>query len=351
MRSCSAAALTLIVVFVISGCQQSDPNQSFLHTYATEVATPAYETLLLEANRLSTATDLCATPLPETFTTNSQRYWRSTMMAWQAAKPIRFGAVIDQRIDWEFQFWPDKKNLVARKTAPLLKQATPLSSEQLANSSVVLHGLSALELLLFDPATIDSANPERYCELTQWIGKNIATNAKLLDSGWALLQPEFIAPSEQSDEFGSLKIATAKLLDGYRVTLEELGRQKIGEAIGDTTNTRANPYFLESWRSQHSWQNISANLASMNKLFVAGGLSVYLKELGLLEVNNKLQQQLDLLNSAAKKINPPLFTSLEEQTKNLRDLQQLAQDLSLLLNKDIIEVLDLPSGFNDQDGD
>ncbi|BFM06300.1 imelysin family protein [Halioxenophilus aromaticivorans] len=340
-----------ISAVLLHGCQKTDPSQIFLQTYATQVATPYYWQLVSAADQLHSTTEQCDSNNPTDFITASQSQWQNTMSAWQKAKTVRFGPVVDERIDWEFQFWPDKKNLVAKKMQPFLKQAEPITDEQMSKSSVVLHGLSAMEYLLFDPSIVDSANPERLCESVQWIGQAIAKNAKTLDSAWALLQPDFTAPSETSDQFTSIEIAVAKVLDSYLVTLEEFANRKIGDAIGTEQAPRANPYFLESWRSQHSWQNIAANISAVNELFTQGGFSQYLTELGFTELEQQLQSALDVMNTAADAITPPLFSTLEQQTEALRQVQQSANDLRYILQNDITEVLNLPVGFNDQDGD
>ena len=268
-----------------------------------------------------------------------------------ASESIRFGPVVEQRIDWEFQFWPDKKNLVAKKTLPILKQSQVITDEQMSKSSVVLHGLSALEFLLFDPAVLETANADRYCEAVQWISQALAKNAKILDSAWALLQPDFTSPNESSDQFASPEIAVAKILDSYLVTLEELTNRKITEAVGEDENARINPYFLESWRSQNSWQNMQANLTSINALFGPGGFSQYLQDLGFDALNSQLETQLAAVNQAAQAVSAPLFSQLEQQAQPLRALQHELSLLRTILEDDITDVLNLPVGFNDQDGD
>lgn len=341
----------VIVTALATGCQRSDPNQAFLQAFASQVAAPNYQTLVEQTQQLHSATQQCDSQNLASFVAATQGSWAAAMSAWQTAKIIRFGPVVEQRIDWEFQFWPDKKNLVAKKARPLLKQSEAISDQQMAKSSVVLHGLSALEFLLYDPAVIKTANPDRYCEAARWIGQAIAEHAKVLDSAWALLQPDFIAPSENSDHFASAEIAVAKILDSYLVTLEELTNRKIAEAIGEDDNARLNPYFLESWRSQHSWQNMQANLAAVNALFGPGGFSQYLQDLGFSELNTQLSQQMAAVNQAAAGVSPPLFSNLKQQAQPLRALQQELLQLRSILEDDITDVLDLPVGFNDQDGD
>lgn len=352
MKIRSKVTVCALALFLLAGCEKkTDPSNTFLTAYAQQVAAPAYDRLRAAADNLNTITSTCASSNLDAFLPAAQSEWRTTMTAWQEAKVIRFGPVSDQRLDWEFQFWPDKKNLVAKKTMAFMKQQEPLTEEQLAQSSVVLHGLSAMELLLFDPAIATAAAPGRFCEMTEWVGKSIAEHAKILDSSWALLQPEFIAPGEESEQFASSDVAIAKVLDSYLVTLEELSKQKIGEVIGEDDKARTNAYFLESWRSQNSWQNIAANIKAIDALFNQGGFITYLNELGFTELSQQLKAKLAALDSAAARIKPPLFTSLDEQKTALRAVQTAALDLRSLFKNDITQVLNLPVGFNDKDGD
>ena len=72
------------------------------------------------------------------------------------------------------QFWPDKKNLVARQVTALLGAKPNLTQADLDGASVVVQGLSAYEYVLFDK-TIDlgdSATKARYCPLLTSIGEH-----------------------------------------------------------------------------------------------------------------------------------------------------------------------------------
>ena len=96
---------------------------------------------------------------------------------------------------------------------------------------------------------------------------------------------------------------------------------------------------------------MQANLAAVNALFGPGGFSQYLQDLGFSELNTQLSQQMAAVNQAAAGVSPPLFSNLKQQAQPLRALQQELLQLRSILEDDITDVLDLPVGFNDQDGD
>ncbi|WP_317930771.1 imelysin family protein [Halioxenophilus sp. WMMB6] len=333
----------------LSGCQKTAPEEIFLQTLNNQVIEPNYHQLVESSQAVESATASCSEESMAEFLPAAQSSWREAMMAWQRAKVIGFGPMTEQRLDWEFQFWPDKKNLVAKKAKTLLKKETPLTAEELNHSSVVLHGLSALEYLLFDPTAQTGFATGRYCELTRWIGQQMVVSSKALDSSWALVKPEFVAPNAESENFESATQAIGMVLDDYLLSLQSISKDKILGALGETGT--ANPYFLESWRAQHSWQNIEANISAVNQLFQQGGFIAYLESLGLHELAGQLQQRLAALNEAAGKIEPPLFSSLDQQAEPLKQVAATAKALRLLLQQDTTQVLKLPIGFNDSDGD
>ncbi len=350
MRLCSLLAVVMLAVALI-GCEKSDPNTELLQSFHTQLAQPAYAKLVSVTELNQARTQQCDPQNLASFLTDAQQSWRQTMAAWQEARVIRFGPIVEQRLDWEFQFWPDKKNLVAKKALALLKKDQPLDEQTLEKSSVVLHGLSALEFMLFDPSAQEKAQPERFCELTQWIGQALHTNAQRLQKSWDQQSSEFLAPGDQSEFYPTFEVALGKIVDSYLITLENVSKQKIGSVIGEHSESKANPYFLESWRSENSWQNISANLIATHRFFHEGGFLSYLQSLGHESLATELNGALLRVNQKSAQVKAPLFSQLDEKSPALRELQSAVINLKNLLKNKATDALNLPIGFNDNDGD
>ncbi|MDY0415960.1 MAG: imelysin family protein, partial [Pseudomonas sp.] len=71
--------------------------------------------------------------------------------AWAALQPLLIGPLNEGNRTWQVQFWPDKKNLVARQVKQFLKANPEPTLADLQRGSVVVQGLSAYEYLVFDP--------------------------------------------------------------------------------------------------------------------------------------------------------------------------------------------------------
>jgi len=61
----------------------------------------------------------CADPASES-RADVEQAWQQAFMAWQAVRFVDFGPVEAENRAWQFQFWPDPKNLIARKARHLL---------------------------------------------------------------------------------------------------------------------------------------------------------------------------------------------------------------------------------------
>ena len=99
---------------------------------------------------------------------------------------LAFGPLAEGNRAWQIQFWPDKKNLVARQVEALLNSKPGLTAADLDNASVVVQGLTAYEYLLFDPA-LDLNNSEqkaRYCPLLVAIGEHQQSLAADILASW-----------------------------------------------------------------------------------------------------------------------------------------------------------------------
>lgn len=85
-----------------------------------------YKLLATEVDELASATtDYCNAPTPDSRQALDNS-WLDAFLAWQQVRFVDFGPVENNNLSWQFQFWPDPKNLVARKAQYLLGTETPL---------------------------------------------------------------------------------------------------------------------------------------------------------------------------------------------------------------------------------
>lgn len=342
-----------IIALVACSDTAVNPDQVLINSMNNQFIKPTYHEFTLQTESLAKSTEnwTCDTGISEQQQADIQAQWQNTMNAWQAAKAIHFGPVTDERIDWKLQFWPDKKNLVASKTLGLFKQE--ITEENLQGASVVTQGISALEYLLYDERFSELSNqPElgtKHCQLTKLVAQNIQTNAVKIESSWTSYEPSFIG---DGSETWNADTSIGNIFDSVLLTLEEVANQKIGSPIGSTNNyTQANFYFLESWRSKHSAENIQASLSAVLNLFNNGGLKNYLSEKGMPQLSQEIALGLEEAINLTHNLDKPLAEHLSEQAEELKQIQQRVNAIKTLIKNKVVTNLELPIGFNDNDGD
>ena len=343
-------SVLLTSLLLISGCSQRTPEQQFLHATTSQVIQPAYRDLAKQSQLLlATITEHCPTDDDA-----SRTQWRNTMASWQRIQAIQFGPIRDLNLAWEIQFWPDKKNLVARKNRSLLQEEQAITLERLQKASVASRGLWSLEYLLFDAQTKTLSTPQRRCQLQAAAAENLASVTQQLSAAWDEKYAAVLTtPGETNDDFPASGNAIAAIIDSYLTHLEIIKGRKLAPALGINNRAkRSNPYLLESWRSQHSLTNLRLNLEALQRLMHQGGLEDFLmaKQQPQLaaEINAHLQQLLEKLPAAEA----GLFTLIKEQDVDaITAVYQQLPELIALFKRELPGKLDLQMGFNSNDGD
>ncbi|MAZ88596.1 MAG: hypothetical protein CL693_13230 [Cellvibrionaceae bacterium] len=339
------------LVACLSACAPSTPEQRLLIDVNEKLITPLYTDLAVSSRDLASAT---ATVCGDNRSLDTlQTPWRDVMTAWQKAQTIQFGPIREHNLAWEFQFWPDKKNLIAKKLRPLLSQAEQQTQQTLSQASVVTHGLPAMEYLLFDDSAKQRADDKARCALLTLMANNLATTSQQLQQQWQAYQPLLLSASPDNTEFPTEKHAVAVVIDSFLSQTEQMSGRKLTMALGlNTKSQRVNPYFLESWRSQHSKENLLANLAAIKSLMTEAGLSRYLAEQGQQALADNIQSALSDTQAQLTAMTQPLFEQMNQQnTETTAAVQQGLEALTRHFKVDIPNALGIQLGFNNNDGD
>ncbi|WP_163832625.1 imelysin family protein [Spartinivicinus ruber] len=317
------------------------PTTNSLHQQVSGL----YQQLANAANYFEQSTQqLCQSPSTAKLAT-AQRHWRQLMNSWMAAEVINFGPVQQDNMAWRFQFWPDKKNLIKRKVEGFLTahpQPKTITPTAIKESSVLVQGLSAGEYLLFDPQLTSNQQVTQslqHCQMLTSISANLLANSKLLEQRW---QVETITTKQSTED------NISQLLNGI-ATLIERSHKKLVMPLG---KQKANPYFAESWRSQHSIENIKSNLVSIEQLYQVQLKPLLLKKDQGQVLAQQIDQQFSLTFKQLDQFKQPLFMLLKQQQLNLptqlaKDLKQLQQ----LLGQQLPDKLGVIISFNANDGD
>jgi len=277
--------------------------------------------------------------------------------AWAVLQPLLIGPLNEGNRAWQVQFWPDKKNLVARQVKQFLKANPEPDLAAVERASVVVQGLSAYEYVLFDAEIdlSDNAQKQRYCPLLQNIALHQQRLANEVIGQWqgkdGMLAQLTTFPNQRYAE--PLEALTA-ILQAQVISLDGL-KKKLGTPLGRSDKNIAQPYQAQSWRSQASLSNLSAEVESALALWQ--GVDTHsLRSLLAIE-HADLVKHIDAAYLQAQQelaaFKQPLTALLadEQQRQALFTLYDSFDRLHRLHEKEVAQALGVQLGFNAHDGD
>ncbi|RMJ04110.1 Imelysin [Marinobacter litoralis] len=305
----------------------------------------AYDLLAEETNQLAEqASTYCAEPGANDRERLEQQ-WRDAFMAWQQVRFVDFGPVENNNLAWQFQFWPDPKNLVARKAGYLTTSDQPITADLIEQSGVAVQGFPMLEYLLFDKpfSTGKHALPATHsCALLTTVTRHLASNSKQLSADWHHFKTPYL--NTEAYQASTIKSAMA--------ALEILEERRLAKPMGLRGNGKRNPYLTDAWRSGTSLLSVEATLRGLQQHFLPDFLEL-LKQKGELQLAERIQRQFDAALDNFPEADRPM-TALLSDDNAFRTLQGLYVDVSqltTLVNDQAAVALGVVRGFNSSDGD
>ncbi|QEY60431.1 imelysin [Pseudomonas sp. C27(2019)] len=277
--------------------------------------------------------------------------------AWAALQPLLIGPLNEGNRAWQVQFWPDKKNLVARQVKQFLKANPEHTLADVQSGSVVVQGLSAYEYLLFDQDVdfTEASHKQRYCPLLQQIAVNQQQLADDVISQWqgneGMLAQLTEFPNQRYAE--PLEALTA-ILQAQVISLDGL-KKKLGTPLGRSEKDSVQPHQAQSWRSQASLNNLSAELSSALALWQGVDQHALRSLLGAEHAD--LIKQIDAAYLQAQNelaaFKQPLTVLLgdEQQRQALFKLYESFDRVHRLHEDELTLALGVQLGFNANDGD
>ncbi len=345
------STILLFVIFSLVGCEQPSEKNNWILSVTDRIQSD-YGQLALESEILvSSLQQYCNTDQDkkQSALNKAQNQWRSAMAAWQQIQWVRFGPISENNDDWKIQFWPDKKNLVARKTQQFLVENEEVTQKKIAEASVVIQGISELELLLFDPNYISQ------CQLLQAVGENLSLTTKQIHQAWIESHDEkWVQSIHQPEQKAEME---GQLFGALLAQMERIKLDKLGGPLGlKNRNKKPNGYFSESWRSNHSLANIETNINAFQGVLVDPkryDLVELLLSLSQKELANRLLDKVSQIQDAIAAIQKPLNKAVHQESTKQQVAHLYGQigDLNSLLKNDVAKVLNITLGFNANDGD
>jgi predicted lipoprotein len=129
---------------------------------------------------------------------------------------------------------------------------------------------------------------------------------------------------------------------------ETITRAKLNPAL---SSSKANPYLLESWRSRNSLANIQDNLDALEKMLTNGGIANYLQAKSMGQAQQQLSSSLERAQAALGQISEPLETLAGTDNAQLAAALAALTEFRTIVSEQVVTDLELPIGFNDNDGD
>lgn len=273
-----------------------------------------------------------------------EEQWREAFSDWQAVRFVNVGPIEQHSLAWQFQFWPDPKNLIARKAGYYLGLGQPVTSADVDKAGVAVQGFPMLEYLLFDTRQNqgDQALPAtQSCSLLTAVSHHLAGNADDLATAWTELRPHFLDTPRYTE-------ATVEAGMG---ALEQLEERRLAGPMGLRGGGKRSVYGADAWRSGQSVSAIEASLQGLYDYYLPG-LTLALQQSDQAALAARIRSQFDdtlaRFDSLPENLQPLLADDRFAELQGLyADLSQLAS----LVNDQAGPALGVVRGFNSSDGD
>ena len=360
IRVFAASLLLLTAATPAFALQDADYSAAVAATAKSDII-PAYQALEQAAETLQGGLDaLCKTPSDATLG-EARKQFADFATTWARIQYISFGPVFEHQRAFRIEYWPDKRNIVGRQIADVLKKEdkAALEPEHFATTTVGVQGLPALDRLLFEDGALANVKPGGYrCSLFAAIGLNLKIIAHDVVAGWSEGDSSFLAriehPSEDDQELPSGRDAAGRLLNDLLTALIAMRDMKLLTPLADTLE-KAKPQASEFWRSGQSVAMLQANLQGLRALFGTDhGLG------GLLTAQpdgkataDSMVASIDHASATLAQITLPLDKAVTDPAQR-KQVEMLAEQLAKtrdLLAGPVATKLNLPIGFNALDGD
>lgn len=303
-----------------------------------------YQQLARSTALLNSATqDYCQSP-SDNARIQLTDHWRTAFLNWQAVRFVDFGPIEQNSLAWQFQFWPDPKNLVARKAGYYLGLDQPVTAADVEQAGVAVQGFPMIEYLLFDPQLNqgDEALPaEQNCSLLTAVSGHLAINAADLEHQWNALESRYL----ETDQY------QATTLEAGMTAFTILEERRLGGPMGLRGGGKRSVYDGDAWRAGQSVAAIEASVQGLYDLYLPG-LETALEQAGNEELAERIRAQFEDTLARFNTLPDSLSPLLEED--RFSELQGLYADLSqlsFLISDQAGTALGVVRGFNSSDGD
>ncbi|QND58462.1 imelysin family protein [Mesorhizobium huakuii] len=282
----------------------------------------------------------------------------ATVYAWSSAEIIGFGPIKENNRLERTLYWPDRKGLGLKQVQAVLSAKDPnaINPAQLADKSIAMQGLGALEFVLFGDgadALTGKGDPYR-CAYGAAVADNIETMAGDVADAWN--KPDGFAalwanPGPQNALYRDGNEAVTELVGVLINELEMVRDVRLKGFLGAKPDADK-PKQAIYWRSQNTANALAGNLAGIDALFQASKLGDALPP-DARWMAESIHIQLVNGVATAKSIQGPIDKTLADPAlrEKLEHFALITSSLSTLIGTRLTDEFGLTAGFSSLDGD
>jgi hypothetical protein len=271
---------------------------------------------------------------------------------------VRLGPLTEENRLERLLFWPDRRGTGLRQVQAILadEDETATTLDGLAQKSVAVQGLGALEFVLFGTGAeaLGGAGGDFRCRYGAAIASNVATMAAEIEREW--MAADGIADHLMAPEVG---------FSDYRTETEALEALVgvLSHGVEAVRDTRINPFIAKDgaeakprqalfWRSGLTVPMIAANLDGLAALYRVSGVGAVTPE-SAQGIGNSIDFEFRNAERALSLIVDPVEVAVEDpkQAQALSYLVIVTQSLQAMIGEQLSAALGLSVGFSSLDGD
>ena len=276
MRAVAAAIAVLLCLAGLAPGTMAFDHAGVARKALEQHIRPGYKRLAEATAALDEKLKVLCADRQETSLAAVQQAYARAVIAWGGVEHLRFGPMMEEHRYERTVFWPDPKGIGERQVSRAMAKSDPTltTPETLAQKSVALQGLTALEQVMYGGIGLLGQPSGFRCQYALAIGANLAAIAAAVDTAWntpdgyarlmlnpGAENPAYLQPSE----------VTQELVMAYATGLMSVRNLKIGAPLGLIKSSKVSgPAFAASGLDRAL---VVANLEGLRELFTASGLA------------------------------------------------------------------------------
>lgn len=341
-------------------------REAMIESLGNDVIIPMYQAFADEAAALAVQADAFCRSTSASRLDSLQEQWRSARVAWKRTETINFGPYMEQpwRLGPKIDSWPVREDTVDEN----LTSEQPITFEVVSALGASSRGLATMEYLIFDPdgagvalEKLESEGGEQRCNYVVALARDLASNGEAMVRAWSPDGDDYLgdmlASGEAGAPFMSIRDAANEIVNRMLFLTENIMRLKLGKPLGLESGGEPRPELVESRYSDHSLEDILANLDGLENLYrgrfegVRGtGAQLWVRWYSP-EVDGQMLRTITETRWAIEAIPPPLSRAVVFDRELVQTAYDQTRELRNTIGVDVVNALAGSVTFNDTDGD